>query len=428
MSSNLIEFSSHADTALRLRRSLDRWRAATEEWIEATLDLAGQLWQARQQFTGDREFGYWLVENEMDDLGKNDRAALIGMGQHLELSRRTLEDTERSSPRYVWEDVIKPKLLSLSRESTSTSTSTPELPKHDFPAEKSDEAPAESREKNVPDAPPTKALSTKSSLHGWRRAEEVAAMYLEPQTRTAIGKAIRGRGGKEIWTLFLQALDAGLLTPTNNAFRELSLRAIFPGVSVNYSHRFDLRQPKDRANLRDVILPAAAANRDAILASPQDTQAIIEGYIRRQNELKQHEEARHRTERKIKELPANEQEVVMYGQRLWPRPDGELYNYRQLRSGIWWFRDLNRWLDGTPDSQPSARALKIRHLVNWPHQFARHELSPVTCKECDDRAREKLEKLIGVVHKLSRLMESNPMSDEREWKFPPEPKSENEEW
>jgi hypothetical protein len=59
-------------------------------------------------------------------------------------------------------------------------------------------------------------------------------------------------------------------------------------------------------------------------------------------------------------------------------------------------------------------------LVNWPHQFARHELKP--------EALAKIEKLVGVVHKLSRLLEANPDSDEQTWKFPPEPNREDEKW
>lgn len=287
--------------------------------------------------------------------------------------------------------VISPRLLpekalSQNREDASACTPAPEVAETAPTAAIPEVVPAESREKAD-----RVGLSKRSLLHGHRRADEVAAIYQHLAARSTIGRAVEGRGGKDIWALILQALDGGLLKPTSTAYQDVTLRLILPGLSLGYCHRFDLAQPADRAKVRDLILPAAIANRDAILASPQDAQAIIEGHLRRQDETRRQESERRRVETEIQRMPPDEMEVVMYGVRLWPRPAGELYDYRELRSGIWWFRDLNRWLQGTMDSEPASRALKMRHLVNWPHQFARHELKP--------EALAKIEKLVGVVHK-----------------------------
>src|SRR5690348_939078 len=49
------------------------------EWISGTLELAANLDEARARFPSDIDFGVWLVQNELDWLGKEDRAALLGM-------------------------------------------------------------------------------------------------------------------------------------------------------------------------------------------------------------------------------------------------------------------------------------------------------------------------------------------------------------
>jgi hypothetical protein len=55
---------------LTLRAALNRWRSATDEWIEATLELAGELWHARQQFAGESSSmtrTYWnLTAGQVD--------------------------------------------------------------------------------------------------------------------------------------------------------------------------------------------------------------------------------------------------------------------------------------------------------------------------------------------------------------------------
>jgi hypothetical protein len=48
-------------------------------------------------FNADRDFSVWLAENELDDIKKDERAALIGMAGNIERARRVLEETERTS-------------------------------------------------------------------------------------------------------------------------------------------------------------------------------------------------------------------------------------------------------------------------------------------------------------------------------------------
>jgi hypothetical protein len=142
-SNNIIEFNRSAEAAKRVRQKLDVWRAANDEWVSATLDLAVELWSARQMHVTDQAFGIWLAENELDETSKDDRAALIGMGQHLETARAVLEDTDRRSLRLIWRDLILPKLVSQSCETAAAPVSAEECPKTDATAQESSEAVSE---------------------------------------------------------------------------------------------------------------------------------------------------------------------------------------------------------------------------------------------------------------------------------------------
>ena len=47
------------------------------------------------------------------------------------LTRRVLEETDRRSPRYIWGEVIEPKLVSLRKETDSDETRSAESAKND---------------------------------------------------------------------------------------------------------------------------------------------------------------------------------------------------------------------------------------------------------------------------------------------------------
>jgi hypothetical protein len=91
--------------AEQLRRRFTQQAAATAEWAEVTLDLAVIFAEARQMFPSNIAFGHWLVENELDKWGKDDQAALIHLGQHIELAREVMECSSSQSVRLIWEAV-----------------------------------------------------------------------------------------------------------------------------------------------------------------------------------------------------------------------------------------------------------------------------------------------------------------------------------
>lgn len=117
----------------RIRKALDRYKSASVEWVAATMALARELWQARLHHVSDNAFGAWLTDNDLDDLGKDTRAALLAIGKHEKISRRVLEVTSRRSPRTIWKEEIQPQIIeaavSQRCETSPARTSKSETPK-----------------------------------------------------------------------------------------------------------------------------------------------------------------------------------------------------------------------------------------------------------------------------------------------------------
>jgi len=97
-------FISESELVSRIKAAQTRLQNAKSEWIEASLELATLLVQVRQNYAADREFGGWLDVNNIN-ISQQDRAALIHLGQDIKAMRNILEQTERRSFRYIWEDV-----------------------------------------------------------------------------------------------------------------------------------------------------------------------------------------------------------------------------------------------------------------------------------------------------------------------------------
>lgn len=396
--------------AVELRHALNRWRSATEEWIEATLALASKLLEARNQHPSNKAFGVWLAQEELLDLSDDDRAALIGMAQHLSLSRSVLKETDRRSVRLIWLESIKPQ-IDLSSQCCEDNTQLSKAPELSTSPDKHENSTSGNEKK--PEAPKVE-VSTRSPLAGFKRADEVSAIYTNKYTRASIAKIVKERGGNDLWKLILEALDMGLLQPTDiKLANHLSLKLLFPETSQSYAQRFNLAHAKDRQLVRTSVLPAVLACREAIEQNQEQLGQIVDEYWQRESARKEAERAAQQIQQKIKALPSNQQEVIMFGFRLWPKTDKQFYGYDDLRYGIWWFNDLNRWIDTTAD--PASRGQMMRHVIGRIHTFSKHCL-PVEC-------RAPLEHMFGIVRELSRLMVQNPKG---ECSYPHAPMSEDE--
>jgi hypothetical protein len=56
-----------------------------------------------------------LVDHELDEIGKNDRAAPINMAAHIELTRIVLQENNRSSWQHIWREEISQRVCHVTK-------------------------------------------------------------------------------------------------------------------------------------------------------------------------------------------------------------------------------------------------------------------------------------------------------------------------
>ena len=112
-------------------------------------------------------------------------------------------------------------------------------------------------------------------------------------------------------------------------------------------------------------------------------------------------------------MPANEQEIIVFGERVWPNPDPDpsSYDYDQVRAAVWYFHDLNGWLEQSPIAKnPRARAIYIRNTISWFGQYI---------GRCDPaHSPHKIKRVFQLVDRFAGLLETSP---DAECVLPPPP-------
>src|SRR5262245_1296733 len=207
-------------------------------------------------------------------------------------------------------------------------------------------------------------LDRRSPFRGWDRGEEIAATYHAHDTRAVVGKAINGRGGKEVLALILGAIDAGILTPPGKATKRPSLRLLVPDGPIKYCNQFDLTNQAHRKKVREVIWPAILANKDEVLANPGDLENIIKADAQRKAQAAAALRREEEIARKVVEVRAAGQEpCIMYGVQLWPRMDERYgtYDNDQIRLAAWTFRDWVMYLEKR--DSPGTKAINVRNMI-----------------------------------------------------------------
>ena len=413
MTDNIIQMPTPMNVlADRIRDALARAGRSRIEWIEATLDLASTLNEARERFPSNEAFAHWLVDSKLDAdmMGHQTRAALINMAADLALARIVLQETNRNSWQLIWQEEMKPRLTSASKM----------VPRSDKSAESSDaSAPAAKSDEQPPEKPPEQSppkLTSRSPLLHIPRGEELTAVFLGKKTRTMLGKLYHQHGGKQIITLVLEALDAGLIGPNHLESHEPTLMLLFPSAPVGFARQFRLDNYKQRKQIHELLAKMKAC-RDQLLAQPERMREILAEYDAAQNAKAKIEIDNNRRNEALARLPSAEQELVMFGRMVWPRVDnlqGE-YDYDQIRAAIWTFRDLDNWnRQIETDNRVGSRAIRIRLTCKWLNEYLiRH----------DPRRENPMRRILGLIQWLSKLMELAP---EAECKWPPYPSTEAE--
>ena len=265
-----------------------------------------------------------------------------------------------------------------------------------------DREPTAENKDNIPVADSGNTLDRRNAFFGLPRGGEVHAIYGGKGERLSIAKATKRKGGDDLWALVLAALDAGLLI-ANSINRDgkdnkLALRTLFPWMPRHhsYSRRFDLRNERDRATIRNDILPVAIPNKDKVMANPDLLETLV--YQERQRRINQEI-----ADKALANLGPHEQQIIMFGKRYWPRPDDKSgsYDYDQIVTAVCWFRHLN---DSMFRSDPHSRAIMIRHSTKWISDFVQRRV-----KVSDIRWELKL--VIGLVNSLATAMEFAPDAD-----------------
>jgi hypothetical protein len=463
------------ELANRFRLAHQRALEGFNDWIAGTLEMASTLYEARQQFPGNREFGCWLFENDLlDCFNKNDRAALINMGAHLELTRRVLQETKSTSYRLIWSDEIVPRVPSAGNttsmgdevETGGKTSAPPQNPdtavsnpdgrssnvlsqaatappmgdevetggKTSAPPQNPDIAVSnpdgrssemeqeeisqtEIDDINARDAriirsplhPDNQSLSRKNPLYGREGASEVYKTFLNHHTRTALNEALKGRYGKELRELILAAIAEGFARPTNYSTKTFNAKALFGGYGENL-RGFDLANVRDRRQFKEEVWPMALANKEAILANPEKVDHILDEYkSKRQTEARDQLEQT-RFAKAVALLPAHEQTIVCYGERFWPI-DGSYYDYDQICTAVWYFRNQADMLEATNDNSVTSRAIGVRYSIKWLSEYATYRT----------KDQKKLATICQLVRHVSQAWEKNP---EGECKWPPFPHQE----
>jgi hypothetical protein len=74
------------------------------EWVEGSIELAAAMVAGRDATPANITFSQWLKLNRLDFYSKNDRAALIAMGDHLDVMREVMTATTSRCYENIWRD------------------------------------------------------------------------------------------------------------------------------------------------------------------------------------------------------------------------------------------------------------------------------------------------------------------------------------
>jgi hypothetical protein len=376
MTDNIISMPAPMNVlADRIRALMALVETNDREWIELTIELGLRLAEARSRFSSDIQFSVWLAENELDSdrLGHQTRAALIGMGQNIELTKTVLSETSSRSWRLIWENEIKPRVTSVGkpiRAGTSSEISLETIKRSEQTNETPDPTPEESDtnvEPDLPRATPKHSGTGKAwALAKHPDADLVYAHIMRVQSRSALATIVSKRGGRAIWDLLVEAIKLGYYGPPSAGNERANLRMILPWVLPGrHAESINLKNDADRRYVRDIIFPALADHPE-LQDHPGDFDKVvaqrkhkIEQKLRDTRQMEHHAEvvAKH-------QFQLGEQEVIAYGTPIWPRDRDPGYTYEELKHACWY---ANFFLSSIAhrDWAVESTGMMGRHLIKW---------------------------------------------------------------
>jgi hypothetical protein len=196
--------------------AVDRYNKETKSARLEIIPMARGLLAAKRKYPATQEFGDWLQTSSYREVERNDRAALIKIGEHDDFAVKFMRITKLISPELIWDAMAELMPPAASQEMSSISTPTSD----DLNSTEIDE-PGPNHTEQQPcvggtakTAASKRTIDRRSHFYGLSRAEEVWTIFNDHNSRGNIGKVIKERGGKQIWALILTAIDHGFLTKT----------------------------------------------------------------------------------------------------------------------------------------------------------------------------------------------------------------------
>jgi hypothetical protein len=369
-----------------IRLNYKRATMAKDEWLDATIELAAYLKQARDEYQSDNEFGSWLDDNDVP-LSYQDRAGLLRIAEaDPDVARNTIREAGTMSWRLagkLFPAVVERNLIRFDSAVNPPLESEPE-PKQDpivsIP-------PSIAVEASMKPAPPPKVtalppepLDTKqyAALRAMPRSQDIMPFFPARNPRATLNSLMGTPNGPKVWKLMLAAYDAGLYgdKPSDLSTVNLNLRYILPQIpgksAMAFVNKYDLKRPEDRTAIMKEIIPMAVKYAAEIRANPDNLEQYLRRYRAELQRAALEPQIEAELHRKKLEMPGSQYDIAMYGKRLWPVLDSERnqlgnYSYTSLCHAIWWFRDIEAKLSTTrvADS-PANRAYCIKELCKWP--------------------------------------------------------------
>ena len=368
------------------------------------MPMARGLLAAKRKYPATQDFGDWLQTSSYREVEKDDRAALIKIGEHGAFAERFMRQTALISPQTILnaiEDLTPTSYDTKSTHHLHQLAETQETSTESRPVEQSAVSEKSSQHLQV-----TPKLKKGHRLSDWPRAEEIISLYQHSKTRGTITRLATLHSGKQVWKLMVQALDAGLLRSNNIVIEAITARLLFPhdvsGRTARFLHTYDLTKAVGRKAFEADLLPRMIANKHALLDAPDNIEDILNRARRQQQSEQKAVIVAERVNKALAALPPDESEVIMFGKRMWPIVEGETigaYDFRTLQVAVWKFTDLNRWLYR---ESPQSRAINIRNSTKWDRHFIGELL-----KDSGD-LRFKVDRIYQLVHAITGLMERNP--------------------
>jgi hypothetical protein len=244
------------------------------------------------------------------------------------------------------------------------------------------------------------SLSRRSSLSGLTRAAEIAAVFQNKDTQRHIAKVVQDQ--PEIWELMLTALDGGILTANHRIVGQhrASLRMLFPDAPFKLDQQIDLRKEPERSFVRDMLLPGMIADRKTLLRHPERLGLLMLQSGRHYATNRKQVRREHEVQQALASMPTGQAEVIMFGERLWPRTHDRYgtYDFEQLTTAVWTFREFETALCVGHRDRPQSRGILIRHSTKFLNEF---------CSRMGEAA-NGMRMVFRLVHLLTALMGRNP--------------------